>query len=86
MEGFCDAHKVTDKDEVISSIVFVFTLGTGAISWKSSKHTCISRSTIKSEFITLELACEEAEWLRKLLAGIPLWGRQALLVSFHYDS
>ncbi|XP_060182404.1 secreted RxLR effector protein 161-like [Lycium barbarum] len=86
LEGFCDANWVTNNDEVSSTGGYVFTLGAGAISWKSSKQICIARSTMESEFIALELAGQEAEWLRNLLADVPLWGRQASPVSLHYDS
>ena len=41
---------------------------------------------MESEFIVLELAGQEAEWLRNLLADMPLWGRQASPVSLHCDS
>lgn len=40
---------------------------------------------MESEFIALELAGQEAEWLRDLLAYIPLWGRPTL-ISLHCDS
>ena len=50
------------------------------------KQTCITLSTTESKFITLELAGQEAEWLRNLLADMPLWGRQASQVSLHCDS
>ena len=33
---------------------YVFTLGGATVSWKSSKQTCISRSTMESEFIALK--------------------------------
>ncbi|XP_070005633.1 secreted RxLR effector protein 161-like [Nicotiana tabacum] len=56
LEEFCDANWVTDNDEVSSTSGYMFTLGAGAISWKSSKQTCITRSTMESEFIALELA------------------------------
>ena len=59
----------------------MFTLGVGAISWKSSKQTCITHSSIESEFIALELAGQEVEWMRNLLADMPLWGRQTSIVS-----
>ena len=72
LKSFCDADWVTDNDEVSSTIGYVFTLGVGAISWKSSKYTCIAHSTMESEFIVLELAGQEAEWLRNLLADMPL--------------
>ncbi|KAL0423210.1 UNVERIFIED_CONTAM: Retrovirus-related Pol polyprotein from transposon TNT 1-94 [Sesamum radiatum] len=72
LEGFCDANWVTDNDEVSSTSGYDFTLGGGAISWKFAKQTCIARSTMESEFIALELAGQEAEWLRNLIGDIPL--------------
>lgn len=86
LEGYCDANWVSDSDEVSSTSGYVFTLCGAAISWKSSKQTCIARSTMESEFIALDLAGQEAEWLRNLLADIPLWGRPAPSVSLHCDS
>ncbi|KAL0401677.1 UNVERIFIED_CONTAM: Retrovirus-related Pol polyprotein from transposon TNT 1-94 [Sesamum latifolium] len=85
LEGFCDANWVTDNDEVSSTSGYVFTLGGGAISWKSAKQTCIARSTMESEFIALELVGQEAEWLRNLVGDVPLWG-SSVPVSLHCDS
>ncbi|KAK4385597.1 Retrovirus-related Pol polyprotein from transposon TNT 1-94 [Sesamum angolense] len=84
-EGFCDVNWVTDNDEVSSTSGYVFTLGGGAISWKSVKQTCIARSTMESEFIALELAGLEAEWLRNLVGDMPMWG-SSIPVSIHCDS
>ncbi|GMI95547.1 hypothetical protein HRI_003224000 [Hibiscus trionum] len=86
LEGYCDANWVSDSDEVSSTSGYVFTLGGAAISWKSSKQTCIARSTIESEFIALDLAGQEVEWLRSLLADIPLWGSPTPPVSLLCDS
>ena len=65
---------------------FVFTLGGAAVSWKSSKQTCISRSTMESEFIALDKCGEEAEWLRHFLEDIPLWPRPVPAICIHCDS
>ena len=43
---------------------YIFTIDGGEISWKLFKQTCIARSTMESEFIALDKAGEEAEWLR----------------------
>ena len=56
-------------------VVCVFTLDGGAISWKSTTQTCIARSTMKGEFIAVELACQQAECLKNLLVDTSLWGR-----------
>ena len=86
LEGYYDANWVSGNDEVSSTSGYIFTLCGAAISWKSSKQTCIARSTMESEFIALDLAGQEAELLRNLLADIPLWGRPAPPVSLHCDS
>ena len=40
---------------------YVFNLGGGVVSCKSSKQTCITRSTIEVAFIALEKVSSEAE-------------------------
>lgn len=74
LEGFSDANWISDSDEMKSTSRYVFILDGSAFSWKSAKQTCITRSTM------------EAEWLRNLLANIPLWTRPASSVSMHCDS
>ncbi|GKA04652.1 zinc finger, CCHC-type containing protein [Tanacetum coccineum] len=44
-----------------STSSWVFLLGGGAISWASKKQTCITGSTIESEFVALVAAGKEAE-------------------------
>ncbi|KAL0344848.1 UNVERIFIED_CONTAM: Retrovirus-related Pol polyprotein from transposon TNT 1-94 [Sesamum radiatum] len=56
------------------------------ISWKSSKQTCIARSTMESEFIALDKAGEEAEWLRNFLEDIPCWTKPVPAIMIHCDS
>ncbi|GAA0158809.1 hypothetical protein LIER_38727 [Lithospermum erythrorhizon] len=41
---------------------------------------------MKYEFISLELAGQEVDWLRNLLTDVSLWGKHETLVSTHYDS
>ncbi|GJU56829.1 retrovirus-related pol polyprotein from transposon TNT 1-94, partial [Tanacetum coccineum] len=51
---------------------YVFTLEGAAVSWKSFKQTVNTRSTMEAEFVALDKAAEEAEWLRSFLEGFPL--------------
>ena len=71
IEGYSDANWITGSSEVKSTSGYVFTIGGGEVSWKSSKQTCIAYSTMESEFIALDKAGEEAEWLRNFLEDIP---------------
>ena len=41
---------------------------------------------MEAEFIALEKTSSKAEWLRNLLADIPLWTRPTPFVSMHCDS
>ena len=67
LEGYSDANWISDMKDSKSTSGYVFTLGGPAVSWKSSKQTCIARSTMESEFIALDKCGEEAKWLRQFL-------------------
>ena len=60
----------------------MFTLVGGAISWKSKKQTCITHSTMESEFVALASAGQEAEWLRDLFLEISLAYENSNKVSY----
>lgn len=86
LEGYCDANWISDSKEIKSTSGYVFTLGGGAVSWKSSKQTIITRSTMDSELVALDKACTEAEWLRDLLADLPIGTKPPPSVFMHCDS
>jgi hypothetical protein len=72
-----DTHKlithngpVVEYDPFVPRGYYVFTLARKAISWKSSKQTCIARLIMELELITLEKAGIEDEWLKKLLVNL----------------
>ncbi|PHU23376.1 hypothetical protein BC332_08483 [Capsicum chinense] len=73
LKGYSDANWITESNEVKSKSGYVFAIGGGVVSWKSSKQTCIARFTMKSKFIALDKAGEEAQWLWNFLEDIPYW-------------
>ncbi|KAK4394045.1 Retrovirus-related Pol polyprotein from transposon TNT 1-94 [Sesamum angolense] len=83
-DGSIDKYKASKDTKSTSG--YVFTIGGGAVSWKSSKQTCIARSTMESEFIALDKAGEEAEWLRNFLEDIPCWTKPVPAIMVHCDS
>ena len=85
LEGYSDANWISDSDEIKSISGYVFTLRGGVVAWKSSKQTLIATSTMESEFIALEFAGKEAEWLRNFLSGIPLGMQLTPSISMHFD-
>ena len=86
LEGYSNANWIIGSNEVKSTSGYVFTIGGGAVSWKSSKQNCVALSTIESEFIALNKVGEEAEWLRNFLEDIPYWLKPLTPVCIHYDS
>ncbi|KAL0361579.1 UNVERIFIED_CONTAM: Retrovirus-related Pol polyprotein from transposon TNT 1-94 [Sesamum radiatum] len=86
LEGYSDASWITNIEDHSSTSGWVFLLGGGAISWLSKKQTCITNSTMESEFVALAAAGKEAEWLRNLIHEIPLWPKPISPISIHCDS
>ena len=72
LEGYCDANWISDADEIYATSGYVFSLGGGAVSWKSCKQTILTRSTMEAELTALDTASVEAEWLRELLMDFPV--------------
>ncbi|KAL0329429.1 UNVERIFIED_CONTAM: Retrovirus-related Pol polyprotein from transposon TNT 1-94 [Sesamum radiatum] len=71
LEGHSDASWITNVEDHSSTSGWVFLLGGGAISWASKKQTCITNSTMESEFVASAAVGKEAEWLRNLIHEIP---------------
>nr|ABF93649.1 retrotransposon protein, putative, Ty1-copia subclass [Oryza sativa Japonica Group] len=71
LEGYSDSNWISDPDEIKATSGYVFTLGSGAVSWKSCKQTILTRSTMEAELTALDTATVEAEWLRELLMDLP---------------
>lgn len=72
LEGFSDSNWISDSDDMKATSGYVFTLADGAVSWKSSKQTILTRSTMEAELVALDSATIEAEQLRELLSDLPV--------------
>ncbi|KAH9666169.1 hypothetical protein KPL70_020543 [Citrus sinensis] len=68
--GYTDSDFMSDKDSRKSTSGYVFTLGSGAISWMSVKQSCITDSTTKAEYVATSESAKEAIWLRKFLRNL----------------
>ncbi|KAK8685120.1 hypothetical protein V6N13_041128 [Hibiscus sabdariffa] len=81
-----NANWISDIQDTKGTSGYVFTLGGGAVSWKSSRQTIITRSTMESEFVALDKTREEAEWLRQFLEDIPEWPKPVPTVCIYCDN
>jgi hypothetical protein len=86
LEGYCDANWISDAYEIYATSGYVFSLGGGAVSWKSCKQTILTRSTMEAELIALDIASVEAEWLRELLMDLPVVEKYVPSVSMNCDN
>nr|GEW92068.1 zinc finger, CCHC-type [Tanacetum cinerariifolium] len=86
LEGYIDASWINNTEDNLSTSGWVFLLGRGKIFWASKKQTCITSSTIESEFVALAVVGKEAEWLRNLILKIPLWSKPIAPISIYCDS
>nr|GEY44316.1 zinc finger, CCHC-type [Tanacetum cinerariifolium] len=84
--GYTDASWINNTEDNSSTSGWVFLLGGGVISWASKKQTCITCSTMESEFVALATAGKEAKWLKNLLLEIPLWVKPMAPISIRCDS
>ena len=68
--GYTDSDFQSDKDSRKSTSGSVFTLGGGAVVWRSIKQSSIADSTMEVEYIAACEAAKEAVWLRKFYTDL----------------
>jgi len=86
LEGYSDDNWISNSDETKSTNGYVFMFGGGVVTWMSAKQSFITKSLRDFEFVALELAGTEAEWLGNFLANIPLGDKPIPSISLHCDS
>ncbi|KAL0449328.1 UNVERIFIED_CONTAM: Retrovirus-related Pol polyprotein from transposon TNT 1-94 [Sesamum latifolium] len=68
LEGYSDASWIAKNSGSNGCSGYVFTLGGGAVSWKSAKQTLITRSTFEVELCALDTTGTKTKWLFGLLS------------------
>ena len=68
--GYTDSDFQTDRDARKSTSGYVFTLGGGAVTWRSVKKKCIADSTMEAEYVLASEAAKEAVWFRNFLLDL----------------
>jgi hypothetical protein len=66
--GYTDSDYAGDDRKSTSG--YVFTLVGGAISWKSSKQTVTTSSTVYAKFVACFEASGQVNWLKKFIPGL----------------
>ena len=68
--GYTDSDFMSDKDSRKSTSGSIFTLGGGAVVWRSVKQSSIADSTMEAEYIAACEAAKEAVWLKKFFTDL----------------
>jgi hypothetical protein len=86
LEGYSDANRISDADELYATSGYVFHFGGGAVSRKSCKRTILTKSTMEAKLAALDTAGAEAEWLRELLLDLPVVEKPIPAISMNCDN
>ena len=68
--GYTDYDFQSDKDSRKLTFGSIFTLGGGAVVWRSIKQSSIADSTMEAEYIAVCEAAKESVWLKKLYTDL----------------
>ncbi|KAL2235247.1 UNVERIFIED_CONTAM: Retrovirus-related Pol polyprotein from transposon TNT 1-94 [Sesamum indicum] len=85
LEGYSNASWIAKNSGSNRCSGYVFTLGGGAISWKPTKQTLITRFTFEAELCALDTIVTEAG-LFGLLSQLPIVSQPLLPIVVHCDS
>ncbi|CAI5483670.1 unnamed protein product [Closterium sp. Yama58-4] len=83
LSGYSDSSYADSRPDRRSSQGYGFTLGSGLISWRSTRSSSVCLSTCEAELYAGTLAAQEARWLSFLLAEL---GHSQSSVTLSCDS
>ncbi|XP_070679117.1 secreted RxLR effector protein 161-like [Malus domestica] len=69
-EGYSDSDFAGCPDDLKSTLGFVFTMASGAISWRSVKQANVAASTMVAEYLSCCEAIDQAIWLKNFIPGL----------------
>ncbi|CAI7782977.1 unnamed protein product [Closterium sp. NIES-54] len=70
LTGFSDSSWADSQPDRRSSQGYGFTLGSGLISWRSTRSSSIALSSCEAELYAVTMAAQEARWLSYLLTDL----------------
>jgi len=66
--GFTNSDWVGDVDDQKSTVGYVFSLGSGLVTWACKKQHAIALSSVEAKYRATVNASQEALWLRQILS------------------
>ena len=84
--GYTDSDFQSDIESRKSTSRYVFTLGGGAVSWRSVKQSSIADSTMEAEYIAASEAAKEAVWLKNFLLDLGVVPSAQSAITLYCDN
>ena len=84
--GYTDSDFQSNKDSRKSTSGSIFTLGGGAVVWRSIKQSSIADSTMEAEYIAACEAAKEPVWLKKFYTDIEVAPNIEKPLVLYYDN
>jgi len=81
VEGYVDADFAGEVDHRRSTTNYIFTVGTGAVSWMSRIQKIVALSTTEAEYVVVTEASKELIWLQGLLTELGFMQDKCALYS-----
>jgi len=78
--AYTDSDYAGDVDDRKSTSGFVFSLGTGAVSWSSKKQPIVTLSTTEPEYIVAASCACQCIWIMRILETIGFKGQKHILI------
>ncbi|CAI7763665.1 unnamed protein product [Closterium sp. NIES-53] len=70
LTGHCDSSYTDNFETHRSTKGYYFSLGSGAVSWRSTRSSSVSTSTVEAEIYAGAMAAQELRWLTFLLTDL----------------
>jgi hypothetical protein len=84
--GFADASYGQDPDDRKSTSGYTFFFNGGLVTWASKRQTTVAASTMEAEYISLNFASKEVQWLRKLSVDMRLPSSETAIQTLMLNS
>ncbi|CAI7860616.1 unnamed protein product [Closterium sp. NIES-53] len=73
--GYSNSSWADDTESLRSTQGYCFSLGTGAVSWRSTRASSVSSSSYEADVYAAAMAAKELRWLSFLLTDLREWPR-----------
>ncbi|XP_057994321.1 secreted RxLR effector protein 161-like [Hevea brasiliensis] len=84
--GYADSDWGGSIDDMKSTSGFVFSIGSGVISWSLKKQDVMAQSTAEAEYISAAAAVNQAIWFRKIMKDLKHDQEEATIIFYDNQS